>query len=174
MSATDPIQHCVYESPLGRLYIAASPAAVVGSWFDGQAHFPLPDDLGQPVEADSHPVLTQAVRELGEYFAGERTVFEVACDPAGTDFQLAVWQALRDIPFGYTTTYGAISKIVGPHAPAQAVGQAVGRNKCSILIPCHRVLAADGRLTGYAGGLDRKEFLLALEEPAPEVEGRLF
>lgn len=85
-----------------------------------------------------------------------------------------VWKYLYSVPYGYTTTYGTISRAVGPGAPAQAVGQAVGHNKISIIIPCHRVLGSNGKLTGYAGGLDRKQFLLDLEEPAEIREGRLF
>lgn len=166
--------HALYDSPLGTLYLAATDSALVGSWFESQAHFPTPHVLSNRVQLNDHPVLKQAAEELTEYFAGQRQTFEVALDPDGTDFQLAVWDALKDIPFGYTTTYGHISKIVGPGAPAQAVGQAVGHNKISIFIPCHRVLSVDGKLTGYAGGIERKQYLLDLEAPSAEEEGRLF
>ena len=161
-------------TPLGEMILASDGQALTGAWFTGQAHFPKQEDLGHRIEVSDCEVLTDAQAQLLEYFAGKRTTFELPLAPDGTDFQLAVWAALREIPYGYTTTYGAISKIVGPGAPAQAVGQAVGRNKVSIFIPCHRVVASDGKLTGYAGGLERKEFLLALEEPSAEVEGRLF
>lgn len=166
--------HAHTSTPLGEMILASDGEALTGAWFTGQAHLPTEEQLGRRIEVTACQVLTQAQAELLEYFEGERTSFEVPLAPDGTDFQLAVWEALRDIPFGYTTTYGAISKIVGPGAPAQAVGQAVGRNRLAIFIPCHRVVGADGRLTGYAGGLDRKEFLLALEEPPAEEEGRLF
>ena len=119
-------------------------------------------------------LLALACTQLDEYFTRERTSFDLPLDPEGTDFQLIVWEHLKTVPAGYTTTYGAISRAVGPGAPAQAVGQAVGRNKISIMIPCHRVVGADGSMTGYAGGVDRKRFLLALEEPAEVREARLF
>lgn len=112
--------------------------------------------------------------ELSEYFERKRTSFTLPLDPEGTDFQLIVWEHLKTVPAGYTTTYGEISRAVGPGAPAQAVGQAVGRNKVSIMIPCHRVIGADGSLTGYAGGVERKQFLLDLEEPEEVREARLF
>lgn len=161
-------------TPLGEMILASDGQALTGAWFTGQAHFPDAKDLGHRVEISDCDVLTEAQAQLLEYFDRQRKVFDLPLAPDGTDFQLAVWAALQDIPYGYTSTYGAISKLVGPGAPAQAVGQAVGRNKLSIFIPCHRVLAADGKLTGYAGGLERKEFLLALEEPSAEAEGRLF
>lgn len=161
-------------TPLGEMILASDGEALTGAWFMGQAHFPAEDKLGHKIEVGDCELLTSAQAQLLEYFDGQRTAFDLPLAPDGTDFQLAVWQALRDIPYGYTTTYGAISKIVGPGAPAQAVGQAVGRNPLSIFIPCHRVLAADGKLTGYAGGLDRKQFLLTLEAPSAEEEGRLF
>lgn len=166
--------HALYESPLGTLYLAATGTALVGSWFQGQAHFPTPHVLGDRVHLNDSPILQQAAEELSEYFEGKRTSFDLPLAPDGTDFQLAVWEALKDIPYGYTTTYGHISKIVGPGAPAQAVGQAVGHNKISIFVPCHRVLSADGKLTGYAAGIDRKQYLLDLEAPSAEEEGRLF
>ena len=119
-------------------------------------------------------LLSRAAAELSEYFERKRTSFTLPLDPEGTDFQLIVWEHLKTIPAGYTTTYGEISRAVGPGAPAQAVGQAVGRNKVSIMIPCHRVIGADGSLTGYAGGVERKQFLLDLEEPEEVREARLF
>lgn len=166
--------HAQIQTALGEMLLATDGDALTGAWFLGQKYFPTPDDIGTPVALDESEILSQAKRELDEYFAGERTEFEVPLAPDGTDFQLAVWDAIAEIPFGYTTTYGAISKIVGPGAPAQAVGQAVGHNKLLLFIPCHRVVAADGKLTGYAGGVDKKEFLLNLEKPAPEEAGMLF
>ena len=102
--------------------------------------------------------------ELSEYFERKRTSFTLPLDPEGTDFQLIVWEHLKTVPAGYTTTYGEISRAVGPGAPAQAVGQAVGRNKVSIMIPCHRVVGTNGSLTGYGGGIQRKVRLLELEK----------
>lgn len=177
--------HSIIDSPLGLLYLAASAKALTGLWYEEQTHFPIPDELGEFIPnpsaitedsslAGAARILEHTARELQEYFAGERMSFTVPLAPEGTDFQLMVWEYLRSVPHGYTTTYGTISRAVGPGAPAQAVGQAVGHNKVSIIIPCHRVLGSDGRLTGYAGGLDRKQFLLDLEEPAEIRESRLF
>ena len=183
-----------YASPVGTLYIAARADAVVGIWYEDQAHFPLPHELGGLIEnpgaylqerrtaKDEEPteeyaaaqLLSRAEAELSEYFERKRTSFTLPLDPEGTDFQLIVWEHLKTVPAGYTTTYGEISRAVGPGAPAQAVGQAVGRNKVSIMIPCHRVIGADGSLTGYAGGVERKQFLLDLEEPEEVREARLF
>ena len=188
-----------YSSPVGVLYIAARADAIVGIWYEDQAHFPLPHELGELIEnpetylrehgtaeddtaEDEEPageyaaalLLSRAEAELSEYFERKRTSFTLPLDPEGTDFQLIVWEHLKTVPAGYTTTYGEISRAVGPGAPAQAVGQAVGRNKVSIMIPCHRVIGADGSLTGYAGGVERKQFLLDLEEPEEVREARLF
>ena len=183
-----------YLSPLGVLYLAARPDAIVGIWYEDQAHFPLPHELGELIEnpgaylrehgtaEDDEPageytaaqLLELATVQLSEYFERKRTSFTLPLDPEGTDFQLIVWEHLKTVPAGYTTTYGEISRAVGPGAPAQAVGQAVGRNKVSIIIPCHRVIGADGSLTGYAGGVERKQFLLDLEEPEEVREARLF
>lgn len=194
--------HSTAKTPLGELYLATNGAALTGVWFAEQMHFPLPHDLGtrlpEPVgiisevseiataigdeaqRAGEHDyvaparILAQAEKELEEYFARQRTVFTVPLAPQGTDFQLMVWDYLQTIPYGYTVTYGEISRVVGPGAPAQAVGQAVGHNKISIIIPCHRVLGAGGKLTGYAGGLDRKQWLLHHEEQSARDVGRLF
>ena len=183
-----------YASPIGMLYVAARADAIVGIWYEDQAHFPLPHELGELLEnpgtylrehgtaEDEEPLgeyaaaqlLAMATVQLSEYFDRKRTTFTLPLAPDGTDFQLIVWEHLKTVPAGYTTTYGEISRAVGPGAPAQAVGQAVGRNKVSIMIPCHRVIGADGSLTGYAGGVERKQFLLDLEEPEEVREARLF
>jgi methylated-DNA-[protein]-cysteine S-methyltransferase len=111
-----------------------------------------------------HPVLKEVIRQLGEYFAGQRAAFDVPLDLAhGTAFQQAVWQALLNIPQGGTASYGEVSRRIGKPAAVRAVGAAVGRNPVSIIVPCHRVMGAKGALTGYAGGLDRKTALLQLE-----------
>ena len=148
-------------SPLGVLTLAASAKGLVGVWFGDQAHLPALSPW--PLQHD-HPVLLQTALELREYFAGKRQAFTVALDLAyGTAFQQQVWQCLRDIPPGATTTYGAISQRLGNPNAVRAVGGAVGRNPIGIIVPCHRVIGANGSLTGYAGGLDRKVALLALE-----------
>ncbi|HXD42010.1 MAG TPA: methylated-DNA--[protein]-cysteine S-methyltransferase [Ramlibacter sp.] len=150
-----------YASPLGPMIVAATDRGLAGLWFEGQRH--LPDSSAWP-EQPGHPVLRQAIAQLQEYFAGGRTGFDLPLDlQGGTAFQQSVWQALLAIPRGDTTSYGALSQRIGQPAAVRAVGAAVGRNPLSIIVPCHRVLGADGSLTGYAGGLERKSALLQLE-----------
>lgn len=112
---------------------------------------------------DNHPVLLETARQLNEYFAGQRTRFDLELDFVGSDFQRDVWAALLTIPFGETRSYGEIARLVGKPAAVRAVGAANGRNPISIIAPCHRVIGASGSLTGFAGGLQAKQFLLALE-----------
>nr|MDP2192095.1 methylated-DNA--[protein]-cysteine S-methyltransferase [Rhodoferax sp.] len=150
-----------YDSPLGRIILAAAGKHLVGVWFDGQRH--QPDMSSWPVACD-HPVLQQARAQLTDYFAGHRTSFDLPLDlSTGTEFQQTVWRALLKIPHGATRSYGALSADIGKAAAVRAVGGAVGRNPLSIIVPCHRVMGADGALTGYAGGLERKTALLQLE-----------
>lgn len=119
--------------------------------------------LGELHEANSSPVLLEAERQLKEYFAGTRNRFELELDFTGTDFQKRVWQALLTIPFGETRSYSQIAHQIGNPKAVRAVGAANGRNPISIVAPCHRVIGASGRLTGFAGGLEAKQYLLALE-----------
>ena len=150
-----------YASPLGRLFLAASDTHLVGVWFDGQCHQP---DRSTWADAPDHPVLQLAAVQLGDYFFGRRTVFELPLHfGVGTDFQRTVWRALLTIPAGCTLSYGALSAAIGKPSAVRAVGAAVGRNPISIIVPCHRVIGADGSLRGYAGGLERKIALLQLE-----------
>jgi methylated-DNA-[protein]-cysteine S-methyltransferase len=107
----------------------------------------------------------EAKKQLEEYFAGKRKDFDLPLQPVGTDFQQAVWMALRQIPYGHTASYADIAQAVGSPKAARATGQANNRNPIAIIVPCHRVIGRNGKLTGYAGGLDKKEFLLALEAP---------
>lgn len=153
----------VFDSPLGSILLAASSAGLQGVWFvHGQRH--MPDSSSWPV-AQHNAILQQAEVALRRYFAGEPVVFDLPLDlDSGTAFQQAVWQALLQIPRGTTTSYGAISARLGKPSATRAVGAAVGRNPLSIIVPCHRVLGADGSLTGYAGGLERKVALLRLED----------
>jgi methylated-DNA-[protein]-cysteine S-methyltransferase len=149
------------DSPLGGITLAATDQGLAGAWFDHQRHWP--DTRGWQID-DALPVLRQAAAQLGDYFAGRRDGFDLPLDLShGTAFQQSVWQALRAIPAGQTTSYGALSAGVGKPAAVRAVGAAVGRNPISVIVPCHRVLGADGSLTGYAGGLERKTALLELE-----------
>lgn len=156
-----------YDSPLGRIWVAADEQGLRGVWFDGQKYYAnhLP---AEHIERET-PVLAETKRWLDRYFRGENPGPVPPLHPIGTAFQREVWGILETIPYGETTTYGAIARQLAakrgiPHMSAQAVGGAVGHNPISILIPCHRVLGADGSLTGYAGGIDKKEKLLAIEQ----------
>ena len=152
-----------YTSPLGGITLASDGMALTGLYFDGERDFP---DLSAAHKKDL-PVFGEVMRWLDLYFAGKEPDFMPPLAPVGTTFQQAVWEILRTIPYGGTMTYGAIAKrlekVTGKRMSAQAVGGAVGRNPISLLIPCHRVIGADGSLTGYAGGLDKKEYLLRTE-----------
>jgi methylated-DNA-[protein]-cysteine S-methyltransferase len=154
--------------------IVASDAAVVGIYFP--QHWTKPDvtQFGDRVDLESDPVLAVAARQLDEYLAGQRTVFDFLTESHGNDFQERVWALLAEIPFGETTTYGEIAEKLGDRSLARMVGQAVGHNPLSIVVGCHRVVGKDGKLTGYAGGLKRKEFLLNLEEPESVKATKLF
>ncbi len=162
LEAPAALLRCSYASPLGPMTLAATSKGLAGVWFDGQKH--MPDTRGWPEQPD-HPVLQQAQNELAQYFAGQRPRFDLPLDLGrGTDFQQQVWQGLLDIPAGQTLSYGALGTRIGRPAAVRAVGAAVGRNPISIIVPCHRVVGADGALTGYAGGLERKTALLKLEQ----------
>ena len=149
---------CLYSSPVGLLKIERTKQGICGLYF-------LKDQPAPPHRAaPDHPLLQQAVQELDEYFAGRRTVFTVPLAPEGTPFQLTVWQALQNIPYGSTCSYGEIAAAIGNPKASRAVGMANNKNPLPIFIPCHRVIGANGKLVGYGGGLDIKEKLLALEQ----------
>ena len=163
-AATDgTLYDTTIETAIGELRIIASGAGVRAVLWpsDDAGRVPLPN----AIEAgDTHPILEAAVRELTEYFAGERQDFEVPLDPAGTEFQQQAWLALREIPFGATVSYGEQAERLGDKKKARAVGAANGRNPISIIVPCHRVVGANGSLTGFAGGVETKQWLLAHEQ----------
>ena len=151
-------------SPLGPMWLAATDTDLAGMWFVGQRHAPDTSDWTCLSSSQQHPVLSAANQQLQAYFAGSLRQFDLPLDlRGGTVFQQAVWQALLRIPVGETTSYGDISRRIANPQAIRAVGTAIGRNPISIIVPCHRVLGADGSLTGYAGGLDRKLALLKLE-----------
>ncbi len=155
------LQRMNINTPLGVMIIAASDEGLAGLWFEDQQH--MPKYAGWNI-VRSHPVLDQAKREIDLYFKGQCKTFSTPRAPAwGTEFQRQVWETLMTIPLGRTMTYGDIAKKLNNPAAVRAVGAAVGRNPWSIMAPCHRVLGADGGLTGYAGGLERKIELLRLE-----------
>jgi methylated-DNA-[protein]-cysteine S-methyltransferase len=157
----------VVASPVGDLRLLASDAGLAAVlWRDDIARHLGPEAL---VENGEHPVLAEAGRQLREYFARNRQVFELPLEFVGTDFQRAVWAALLTIPYGETRTYAQIAAQVGNPVAVRAVGAANGRNPISIIAPCHRVIGANGDLTGFGGGLDNKAFLLALESSQTDM-----
>jgi methylated-DNA-[protein]-cysteine S-methyltransferase len=165
----------IFESPVGAVYIGGSDEGIHRVDFVGdageEARFfeRLERDSGSAPREDAS-VARFAMEELRAYFAGERFAFEMTLAPKGTAFQQTVWMALRDIPYGSTTSYGAIATKIGRPSASRAVGMANGRNPLGIVVPCHRVIGSSGALTGYGGGLHRKEWLLAHEARAPLCE----
>ena len=158
------IQH--YASPLGGILLAADEMGLSGLWFDGAKYYA--DNLPSEHEEHETPILSDAKRWLDIYFTGREPDFMPPLHPIGSEFRMAVWELLLNIPYGKTTTYGEIARQLAlkqgrRQISAQAVGGAVGHNEISIIIPCHRVVGANGSLTGYAGGIDKKVKLLELE-----------
>ncbi|MFZ6649595.1 methylated-DNA--[protein]-cysteine S-methyltransferase [Undibacterium sp. TJN25] len=150
-----------YDSPVGKLLLAATERGLAGVYFENHRHFKGSDGW---VRDDGNAILADVKQQLQEYFAGSRRRFELPLDiSSGTPFQQQVWQALLDIPFGATASYGELARRIGKPAAVRAVGAANGRNPVSIIVPCHRVIAGSGALTGYAGGLVNKQALLELE-----------
>jgi len=156
-----------YQSDIGGITLASDGQNITGLWLDGQKYFPymllekaLPEDL---------PVFETAKKWLDIYFSGVEPDFQIPIHLEGTDFQMCVWEMLCTIPYGETTTYGAIAKQIAhdrgiSKMSSQAVGNAIGRNPVSVIVPCHRVIGAKGNLTGYAGGIERKAELLKIEQ----------
>ena len=149
------------KSPVGKLKLVASSNALVAVLWEKER--PNRVKLGTMNLDPQHPILIEAERQLAEYFAGERIRFDLPLQLNGTEFQKKVWQALRDIPFGKTKSYQDLARAVGSPKASRAVGAANGKNPLSIVVPCHRVVGANGALTGFAGGLATKAALLALE-----------
>jgi methylated-DNA-[protein]-cysteine S-methyltransferase len=163
------VTHTVIDSPLGELTLMGHDGALAGLYFAGQRNRPRTGRLGRLDPAG----FAEPVRQLGEYFAGERTAFELDLDLHGDEFDRQVWALVAAIPYGQTRSYGQLARELGDPGLAQQVGVANARNRLCIVVPCHRVVGADGRLTGYAGGLARKRALLELEAAAVPA-GRLF
>ena len=154
--------HVVLDSPIGPLTLVAAGGHLVALYLDAQRHRPGDETLGQPGDPGEQP-FAAAAAQLSAYFAGQLTDFDLPLAPAGTEFQRRVWDALRQIPYGQTWSYGELARQIGSPAASRAVGLANGKNPIALVIPCHRVIGSDGSLTGYGGGLDRKRFLLGLE-----------
>ena len=150
-----------FDSPQGRMLLVASDAGLSGVYFARQKYFPKKEKAWS--RSARHALLQQTKRELKEYFAGRRKRFKVKLDPEGTAFQRKIWRAISSVSFGKTLTYSEIARRAGHAGSARAAGAATGRNPISVIVPCHRIMGADGSLTGYAGGLARKRALLELE-----------
>lgn len=151
----------IIASPVGPLTLVTDNKSIIQIGWENAGYVNVQTDAAGKDE--SHPLLLQAEEELNEYFAGKRKVFTISLHPEGTEFQQKVWKALLDIPFGKTKTYGNIASIIGNPDAVRAVGGAANRNPIPVIIPCHRVIGADGKLVGFAGGLERKEILLEIE-----------
>ena len=157
-NTAEPLYTTSVDSPVGQLRLVASDRGLIAVLWSDEDGCRVPLAAAEP--APRHAILVAAGQQIAEYFDGTRTAFTLTLDPRGTAFQQAVWQALCTIPFGETTTYGDLAKALGHVAGARAVGAANGRNPLSIVVPCHRVVGTGGRLTGFAGGLANKAFLL--------------
>jgi len=167
-------RHASVGTRLGEITLVASGGALVGLYFPHHWYKPAPETFGERVDASTDALIDAARCQLDEYLDGTRRSFDVPTATHGNPFRERVWALLNDIPFGTTTTYGRLAETLGDKSLAQAVGEAVGRNPLSVIVPCHRVVGKNGKLTGYAGGLRRKQLLLDLEAPAPVDAGRLF
>lgn len=160
-----------YHSPVGKILLSTDYTALTGLWFEEQKYFAA--NLPPEYEERNLPIFKDATRWLDIYFSGQNPDFSIPLHLTGTSFQIQVWEILCSIPYGDTMTYGKIAEKIAQHRgishmSAQAVGGAVGHNPISILVPCHRVIGSDGSLTGYAGGVEKKRWLLKLEK-APAV-----
>lgn len=147
----------LYDSPVGRIFIADNGEKITNLYFKDEV------DIKEDWELNETELIKKTFNELMEYFNGKRKFFDVPVAPVGTEFQMKCWKALLDIPYGETRTYGEIAAIIGNPKASRAVGSSNNKNPISIIIPCHRVIGASGKLVGYAGGLNVKEYLLKLE-----------
>jgi methylated-DNA-[protein]-cysteine S-methyltransferase len=171
-------RHAIVDTDFGPITLVATATptgdAISGLYFRSHHRRPGPDALGPQIPVAEDALLTEAATQLIDYLDGRRLEFALPLAADGDEFQMRVWEILDRIPRGTTTTYGAIAEQLGDKKLAWQVGQAVGANPLCIIVPCHRVVGANGSLTGYAGGLKRKQSLLTLEESDARVAGRLF
>ncbi|MFJ6935042.1 methylated-DNA--[protein]-cysteine S-methyltransferase [Streptomyces sp. NPDC101132] len=157
--------HTVIDSPYGPLTLVATEGTLSGLYMTGQRHRPPEESFGARAADDEEP-FPEVVRQLAGYFAGELTSFDLALRMEGTEFQRSVWDQLKEIPYGETWSYGELAARLGKPNASRAVGLANGKNPIGIIVPCHRVIGASGGMTGYGGGIDRKQRLLAFESGA--------
>ena len=148
-----------YDSPLGTVTLQANEQGLLGVWFE--THTTKPEDLG--IQEDSFPIFQSVKEQLERYFAGDAVQFDVPIAAKGTPFQQSVWHALTNIPYGETWSYAQLADAIGNPKAVRAVGLANGKNPVSVIVPCHRVIGKNGKLTGYAGGIERKQRLLTIE-----------
>jgi methylated-DNA-[protein]-cysteine S-methyltransferase len=167
-------RHAVIDTPLGELTLVAHADELIGLYFHHHWYRPAADTFGCRIDPASDGLLAQAHIQLDDYLAGGRSHFGLPIRLRGDVTQRRIWDRLTTIPYGETVTYGELADGLADGTTAQEVGAAVGRNPISIVVPCHRVVGKNGKLTGYAGGLERKQFLLDLEEPAEIRAARLF
>ncbi len=159
-----------YESPMGRMLIVAGPDALTGLYFVDQKYYREVEP--QWSHSPDHAVVRAAVRQIAEYFAGRRREFDLPIAPEGTAFQSAIWKAIASVGYGEVITYSELARRAGHPGAIRAAGAATGRNPITVIVPCHRIVGADGSLTGYAGGLERKRALQELESGARPLFAR--
>jgi len=152
----------IKESPVGEILLTGDGRSLTGLYLKGQKHFPT--QTAEWTESDSAQPFADVKQQLSEYFSNQRQSFNLPLAAKGTEFQQTVWQLLPDIPYGETVSYGSLAHKLDKPSASRAVGAANGRNPISIIVPCHRVVASNGKLTGYAGGVDKKQWLLAHEQ----------
>ncbi|MDP9868387.1 MULTISPECIES: methylated-DNA--[protein]-cysteine S-methyltransferase [Streptosporangium] len=162
--------HTTIDSPMGTLTLVATDGVLSGTYMQDHRHMPDPATFGPKVISG----FEEATEQLTQYFAGQRKTFTLRTHLTGSHFQRRIWQALTTIPYGHTVTYAELAAEIGSPEAVRAVGAANGANPIAVVVPCHRVIGADGNLTGFSGGLARKQFLLDLERPAPWRQGQLF
>jgi methylated-DNA-[protein]-cysteine S-methyltransferase len=167
-------RHAVIDSPLGELTLLADGGALIGLYFRNHWYRPPTGAFGLRVDACNDTLLRETSAQLSEFFVGGRAEFDLPTELRGDERQRRVWDRLTTIPYGDTVTYGKLAEELADGSTPQEVGAVVGRNPLSVLVPCHRVVGKNGKLTGYAGGIERKKFLLDLEEPAEVRAARLF
>jgi methylated-DNA-[protein]-cysteine S-methyltransferase len=167
MSTAADTRHVIVESPIGPLTLVRDDTGLTGLYYPGHWTRPDRDSFGPQVDSNVDHGFDEALAQLTEYFAGERREFDLPLNPRGSNAARHIWQLLTEIPYGETTTYGELARRVGGDLSPRDIGTLVGDNPLSILIACHRVIGSTGKLTGYAGGLDRKRYLLQLEKAIP-------
>lgn len=173
-AATNSTRHVVVDSPIGPLTLVRDENGLTGLYYPGHWTRPDRNSFGPRVEANDDHGFDEAITQLSEYFAGQRRDFDLQLNPRGSDTARQVWQLLAAIPYGQTTTYGELARKVGGGVDPRDIGGFVGANPLSIFIACHRVVGSTGKLTGYAGGLDRKRYLLQLEKAIPAAPQALW